>query len=178
MNVPPIFAPNVTLRFFVPEDAPKIFAMSQERGLREWLPDQVYDSEDAALDVLRYLIEAYATPGTPTLAPYVLGVCLAGSSQAIGHVGLSPLHGDVEIGYAIENRCQGQGLASQAVKAMSEWALVRFALPRILGIAAGENVASCKVLEHAGFDLVEESPGMLHGRSGLIRKYQKTRHVA
>jgi len=175
---PPIIARTVTLRYFVPEDAPKVFVMSQESGLRTWLPDQVYESEAGALEVLLYLIEKYRDPGAPSLAPYVLGVCLNSSSELIGHVGLSPFHGQVEAGYAIEDKHQGKGLASQAVRAMSEWALARFALPRLLGIVAADNAASCRVLQHAGFELAEESMGRLHGRSGLVRRYEKARQIA
>ena len=174
---PPIIAPRVTLRYFVPEDARKVFVMSQESGLRTWLPDQVYASEEQAFEVLQYLIEKCHDPGAPTLAPYVLGVCLNGSDELIGHVGLSPLNGQVEIGYAIEDRHQGGGLASQAVRAMSDFALARFDLPRVLGIVATDNAASCRVLEHAGFVLAEESLGKLHGHSGLVRTYEKARQV-
>jgi ribosomal-protein-alanine N-acetyltransferase len=174
----PIISRTVTLRYFVPEDALKVFVMSQEPGMRAWLPDQVYESEAHALEVLQYLIEKCRDPGTPSLAPYVLGVCLNDSGELIGHVGLSPVNGQTEIGYATEDRHQGKGFASQAVRAMSEWALTRFALPRVLGIVATDNVASCKVLQYAGFELIEESMGRLHGRSGLVRMYEKARQVA
>jgi hypothetical protein len=71
---PPILSRSVALRCFVPEDAPKVFAMSQESGMRTWLPDQVYETEARALEVLRYVTNTCRDPGTPALAPYVLGV--------------------------------------------------------------------------------------------------------
>ena len=170
---PPILSRTVALRCFVPEDAPKAFAMSQESGVRTWLPDQVYESEARALEVLRHLMEKCRDPGTPSLAPYVLGVCIHGSRELIGHVGLSPLDGQVEIGYAIEEGRQRKGFASEAVRAMAEWALPRFSLPRIIAIVAADNAASCKVLQNAGFQLAGESMRSLHGRSGLVRTYQR-----
>lgn len=170
---PPILSRTVALRFFVPEDAPKAFAMSRESGVRAWLPDQVYESEAHALGALRHLIEKCHDPGNPSLGPYVLGVCVHGSRELIGHVGLSPLGDRVEIGYAIEEGRQRQGFASEAVRAMAEWALPRFSLPRIIGIAAADNAASCKVLENAGFQLAEESIRSLHGRTRLVRTYEK-----
>ena len=164
---PPIVSASVTLRRFTADDGPKVFAMSQEAGLRTWLPDQVYESEARALEVVRYLIASYHDPGTPSLAPYVLGVSLNDSRELIGHVGLSPLRGQVEIGFAIEARHQGRGLACEAVGAMSEWALRRFELPRILGVVARGNEASCRVLQRAGFTLADESP--------LVRTYGRVR---
>jgi RimJ/RimL family protein N-acetyltransferase len=169
---PPIASGTLVLRCFVPEDAPKVFAMSQEAGVRTWLPDQVYGSEAHALEVLRYLIANYRDPGTPALGPYVLGVCRQDSGELIGHAGLSPLHGDVEVGFAIETASQGRGFASSAVRTLSEWSLRRFALPRIVGIVAADNEASIRVLQHADFRMTEESSRRLHGRSRLVRTYQ------
>lgn len=169
----PIVSQAVTLRLFVPGDAPKALVMSQEPGSRMWLPDQVYENEAAALEAMLYLIENCRDPGMPSVAPYVLGVCLNDTGELIGHVGLSPFKGEVEIGYAIEDIHQGKGLASQAVRAMSDWGLARFALPRIVGIVSTDNVASCRVLQRAGFELAEESEGRLNGRSGLVRRYEK-----
>jgi RimJ/RimL family protein N-acetyltransferase len=172
---PPITAGSVTLRCFTPEDSPKVFAMSQEAGLRTWLPDQAYENEARAREVLRHLIAKCHDPGTPSLAPYVLGVCLGGSRELVGHVGVSPLGGEVEIGYAIEEMHQGRGFASEAVRAMSEWALRRFSLPRILGVVASDNAASCRVLQRVGFTLADESLRELHGRCGIVRTYEKKR---
>jgi RimJ/RimL family protein N-acetyltransferase len=165
---------RLTLRHFVPGDAPKAFAMSREADSRAWLPDQVYESESSALEVLRRLIEQGNAPGTPSLGPYVLGVCSRDRGVLIGHVGLSPLGENVEIGYAIETARQGHGFATEAVRAMSDWGLARFGLPRILGIVAAENAASCKVLQNSGFEFAEESVRILHGRARLVRTYRKT----
>ena len=91
----------------------------------------------------------------------------------IGHVGLSPLDDQVEIGYAIEEKQQGNGYASQAVAAMADWGIRVLGLHEILGIVAGDNVASCKVLERCGFELASEAVGVLHGWRGAIKTYRK-----
>jgi ribosomal-protein-alanine N-acetyltransferase len=165
---------SLTLRHFILEDAPKVFIMSRESGMRSWIPDQVYEHEQAAFDVLRYLIAQYDDPGTPARAPYVLGICLRSSSELIGHVGLSPTRNQVEVGYAIESRYQGGGFASEAVAAMTDWGIRRFNLPLVLGIVASDNIASCRVLERADYILHDESTHCLHGVTRLVRTYQKT----
>jgi RimJ/RimL family protein N-acetyltransferase len=169
---PPITTSSLTLRLFVPEDAPKVFAMSREPGIRTWLPDQVYADVQSALEVLRSLITQCRDPGTPALGPYVLGICLTKSSELIGHVGLSPLTGEVEVGCAIEQRFQSRGFATEAIKALSEWGMLRFGLAHVLGIVATDNIASCRVLERAGFHFVDESMRSLHGRTRLVRTYR------
>src|SRR4030042_2240530 len=145
----PIQTSSLFLRQFVPEDSDKIFIMSQESGIKEWIPDQVYKDEQTALKVLNNLIAQDNDPGNPLYAPYVLGICLEKTSELSGHVGLSPLNNQVEIGYAIENKFQGCGYASEAVTAMAEWGLQYFGLYKILGIVLKDNIASCKVLENA-----------------------------
>jgi RimJ/RimL family protein N-acetyltransferase len=140
---------RLVLRPFVLADTPKIFAMSQEAGMRLWIPDQVYRDEEHADLVLRALIAFTDEPPDPRTRPYVLGIEHAG--ELVGHVGLSPARGSVEVGYAIEDACQGKGLATEAVSAMTRWGLTNLALPEVLGIVGVENVVSCRVLEKSGF---------------------------
>ena len=154
-----------------------MFAMSQESGIRKWIPDQVYEDERNANEALQYLIAQYRNEKAPAQAPCVLGIGLKSSSELIGHVGLSPLGSQIEIGYAIEVKCQNRGYASQAVTAMAEWGIQCLSLPLIVGVVSAENVSSCKVLEHAGFSLVEEAMGQLHDRKGIVRTYQRRNHA-
>lgn len=168
---PEIVVPALRLRGFVPGDAAKMYLMSREQGIMRWIPDQVYADEAHAQRVLAALIDATRDPGTPTRGPYVLGVCLAETSELIGHVGLSPFRGEVEIGFAVEDAHQRRGHATAAVRAMARWALPAFGLPRIMGYVADENLASCRVLEGAGFTLVERGTVTMHGRLRLARTF-------
>lgn len=168
----PFQTQNLLLRPFIPTDAGRIYRLSREPGIAEWIPDQVYDSEQVATDVLKYLIKCYDDPGNPTKGPYVLGVCLKESKKLIGHVGLSLLKDTVEIGYAIGQEFNGKGYATQAVTDMSLWGLKHFGLQEILGIVSHDNIASCRVLEKAGYVLIDEKQGQMHGREGLIRTYR------
>jgi ribosomal-protein-alanine N-acetyltransferase len=135
----------------VSEDAKKIFQMSQEEGMRAWMPSQVYRDEAHAVSVLALLISQYSVPADPKVGPYVLGVQLRSTGELVGHVGLSPLYDSVEVGVAIENSHQRKGIATEAVRAACHWAGEVFSLKAILGITAAQNVASQRVLLRAGF---------------------------
>ena len=163
---------SLFLREFTKDDTPKVFVMSQELGMRDWIPDQAYQSEEHAMKVLNYLIDQYGSLQSPAKTPCVLGICLRHSGELIGHVGLSPMRGHVEIGYAIEDKEQGRGYATQAVSAMSMWGHDKFGLTKILGVVASGNVGSCSVLEKSGFFLAHEKPGFLHGWYGGIMTYE------
>jgi RimJ/RimL family protein N-acetyltransferase len=69
----------------------------------------------------------------------------------IGHIGFSPLDGEVEIGFSVAHEYQRQGFASEAIVAASRWALQAFALDRIRGITSVANVASRRALMRARF---------------------------
>jgi RimJ/RimL family protein N-acetyltransferase len=170
-KIDPIPTASLILREFTKEDAPKVYAMSLESGIRDWIPDQIYRSQEHAAEVLDYLIDQYKELKSPAMAPCVLGICLRHSGALMGHVGLSPARGRAEIGFAIKCNEQGHGYATQAVSAMARWGHETFGLPGILGIAAAGNVGSCRVLEKSGFDLNREEAGALHGWQGLIRTY-------
>ena len=144
---------RLLLRPFTLVDTPKIFAMSHEAGMRRWIPDQVYRDEEHADQIVRALMAHTASEPDPRARPYVLGIEETATGVLVGHVGLSAARGSVEIGYAIEERLQGKGLATEAVRAMSGWGLEELSLPEVLGIVATQNASSCRVLEKAGFVL-------------------------
>lgn len=128
--------------------------MSREEGIARWIPDQVYRDEHQSEEVLRELMTYTDLAPDPRKHPFVLGVEHCGA--LIGHVGLSPAYASVEVGYAIERDAQGRGFATEAVKAMVDWALVDLGLPEVLGITDADNVGSRRVLERAGFARIRE----------------------
>lgn len=169
LHAPPLVLRRLTLR-----DASTVFRLSQEPGMKAWIPDQVYRDEQEAEEVLRFLMSHYHEHASPAQAPYVLGVVLASTGELIGHVGFSPFEQGVEVGYAIGDAHQGRGLAKQAVATASAWALETFHLDAILGVVAEANLASCRVLEASGFREISSTRRTLHGIEGMVKTYRLT----
>jgi len=142
----------LVLRPFELGDAAAVYAQSNEPACRQWLPSQVQADESEARALLQLLIDQYAAPADPRHGAYVLAVDHRNDGGLIGHVGLSPLDGEVEVGCAIAEAYQRRGLAVEAVIAVCHWAFDEFGLQRILGITAQSNHASRKVLARAGFE--------------------------
>jgi RimJ/RimL family protein N-acetyltransferase len=149
--LPSLETRSLKLRPLALRDARKIFQMSQEDGIRKWIPSQVYRDERHASAVLTFLISQYRADVDPRVSPYVLGIELKSTKDLIGHVGLSPLHGEVEVGYAVERSQQGKGIATEAVHAMCNWAAAKLPNAALVGISVGENLPSQRVLLRAGF---------------------------
>jgi [ribosomal protein S5]-alanine N-acetyltransferase len=169
----PITSSSLTIRAFTMADVSKVFQMSQEKGMRQWIADQVYHDEAQTTDVLKFLKSQYHDDASPAISPCVLGVCLRSTNELIGHVGLSPAKDGVEIGYAIAEAHQGRGYATEAVTAMALWGHKAFGLPKILGIVAADNVGSCRVLEKSGFVFSKEHFGKMHEWEGVIKTYER-----
>jgi RimJ/RimL family protein N-acetyltransferase len=165
----PLETRSLRLRHFVLEDAVALHALSDEPTSRTWLPSQVYRDHAHACAVLESLIAHYSTPGNPAEGPYVLAIEDRADGTLIGHVGFSPLDDEVEIGFSIAERRQGQGLASEAIGVASRWAFATFGLKRILGITSGANVASIRTLRRAGFVHLEDRVMNFQGTEQDVR---------
>ncbi len=161
----------LVLRSFEPGDAAALYAQSNEPAFRQWLPSQVYADEAEAGETIEFLIEQFADPADPRLGPFVLAVEHKVDGLLIGHVGLSALDDDVEIGFAIAEAYQRQGLAAESVVAACRWAFARFGLPEILAIAAQSNQGSRRVLARAGFEHREDRVMDFQGNEQAVSVY-------
>lgn len=162
---------TLVLRRFELGDAAAAFALSKESAYRRGLPSQVYADVIEARGVLKYLIEQFAAPADPRHGPYVLAIEHRRDGKLIGHVGLSPFDGEVEVGFAIAEAYQRQGLAVEAVVEACRYALGRFGLPRILAITARSNQGSRKVLARAGFEHHEDRVMCFQGKDQMVSVY-------
>ena len=78
--------------------------------------------------------------------------------------------GTTEIGYGIGENYQGCGYATEAVTAVSSWALEQEAISNVVAEVEQDNIASIRVLEKSGFAL----SGKL-GEEGPIYKIDQWR---
>lgn len=171
----PLRTRSLLIRPFVPGDVETLLALSQEDTLRTWLPSQVYRDATHTASVLEFLIGEYSHSADPRRGPYVLAIEYRADRVLIGHVGLSPLDDDVEIGFAIGQHHQRRGLASEAVEAVTRWAFEMFALDRIVGITAVANTASRRALVRAHFTHQEDTMMKFQGTDQTVSVYELSR---
>lgn len=131
---------SLLLRRLVVEDAAAMLSLSNEVTTPTSLPSQV--DRDHAHDVaIEHRIERVL----------------------LGHVGLSPLHGEVETGFSMTGHRRGLGLATEAIGRATAWAFQAFELDRTPGLTAVANVASRRTLERAGSVHEEDRAMKFHG---------------
>jgi len=140
-----IRTPRLTLRRVRLEDADDVFSFACEDIWTRLLPDarQPYQRRDAERWVARRFLAHWRTE--PTWAIEIDG-------RIVGWVGLNiePEHGQAELSYAMRPDLRGQGLATEAVRAVVDRVFLDTQLGRVWGRVDPLNVASVRVLEKVG----------------------------
>jgi ribosomal-protein-alanine N-acetyltransferase len=91
------------------------------------------------------------------------------SGRFIGDCGLQPLEltgPEVELGYDLHPDVWGEGLATEAARAVVRYAFGRLALEHLVAVVKPEHAASRRVLEKTGLALVGER--VAYGESLLM----------
>ena len=81
-------------------------------------------------------------------------VTLKENNKLIGYCGIAVDrindNDEKELGYRLDSKYWGQGLATEAASASIRYGFEKFKIPYILGIVESANIASVKVLEKVG----------------------------
>ena len=135
------------LRKYTLDDAEKNYLYSQEESRKKGIPNEVYADMQASRENIEFILSCYEKGGYP----YVYAVVLKDTDEYIGHISLSEITEGIEIGYAICEKHQRKGYATEIVRAYAAWGKKELGLEKIYGFTLPENMASIKVLENAGF---------------------------
>jgi RimJ/RimL family protein N-acetyltransferase len=141
---------RLLLREFDEGDVAPFFLMGSDPAVIRYTGDPAggLKSIEHALEVLRSRpIADYRTYG------YGRWACvLKASGEVIGFAGLKYLADvqEVDIGYRLLPAYWGQGLATEAGRAVLDYGRTRLGLERIIGLVDPENVASVRVLKKLG----------------------------
>jgi RimJ/RimL family protein N-acetyltransferase len=95
--------------------------------------------------------------------------------RLVGDVGISAVDGEpgvAKIGYTIAPAFQGRGYATEAVRALVDYAFETLGAERVRAFAAAENVPSLRVAENVGLRLVERFE---HRHGGEVVRYELAR---
>jgi RimJ/RimL family protein N-acetyltransferase len=151
MPPPVIEAGPLTLRPFAEADIPWVCEVSQDPGIQRNLAEVFapYRMEHAAFFVQQM---ARAAWDDGRRAEFLIED--ADGAGRLGRVGLDLRPHDpgaAEIGYWMDPRARGRGVATAAVRALCQWAFPELGLTLIEWRCETGNVASRRVAEKAGF---------------------------
>ena len=138
-----------TVRSWQLSDATSLVANANNRkiwiNLRDRFPHP-YTEKDA-----RFFLRSIRDMDEETFFAIAVG------DAAVGGIGFR-LQADVErvsaeIGYWLGEPFWGRGIATEAVVAVTRYAIERHKLTRVFALPFASNVASCRVLEKAGYSI-------------------------
>lgn len=97
-------------------------------------------------------------------------ITLPDSDLLIGSVGmgLEDTINEVEMAYFIDEEYQGNGYATEALRALFDWCMSVSDLPYLILTIDVSNAASCRVAEKAGFELFEKRTPISHKQPNMV----------
>ena len=138
---------NCVLRPLVPTDAPALARHANDRDVWLNLRDR-FPHPYAVDDALAYIGAVAARPRQTSFGVVVEG-------DAAGTITLLPgediARATAEIGYWIGRSYWGRGIATEAIRAATQYGFDSLALHRIFAVPFVRNPASSRVLEKAGY---------------------------
>jgi len=147
--VPALETPRLLLREMTPHDAPALHAVLGDEETTRWYPSGFTLAEVdewIARQISRY----------PSGAG-LLGLILKSTGQLVGDCGAvwQEIDGpaELEIGYHVHRHHRNQGLATEAARAVRDYAFTTHGCDHVVSIIRPENLPSRRVAEKAGLTL-------------------------
>ena len=150
-KIPPLRTERLTLRKMSVDDARDMYDYARRPEVTKYLLWYEHESEQQSYEHLSYIADAYRRGDY-----YDWAVTLTESGKMVGTCGYTSFnfeHGRVEIGYVLNPDFWGQGIATEAVSALTEFAFKELNANRVeIHFIEGNN-ASLRVAEKCGMTL-------------------------
>ncbi|MEO3947487.1 GNAT family protein [Gorillibacterium sp. CAU 1737] len=151
-HFPYITADEVTLRKTVPSDVDDLFELYSNENQFRHSPVMLRKTKEAVANMIGHFERDFLKKKL-----ILLGICLnSESDRVVGTVELfdyAPEVNAITIGYRLQNRVWGQGIATKAVAAMLEYLIGDLEINRVQAFVMPENEKSQHVLLRNGFTL-------------------------
>jgi [ribosomal protein S5]-alanine N-acetyltransferase len=150
---PPLAGTGFTLRPFRVDDFAAARALEADPAAARWVPSLPADDGTSVVS----FYEQCRRDGTLLH----LVIAAAEDDAYLGEAMLAPAeHGVGEVGCCVVPAARGRGVATSALRVLTDWALAELGLGRVQVFVAMENVAALRLAESAGFH-----------REGVLRGY-------
>jgi RimJ/RimL family protein N-acetyltransferase len=146
----PLETERLTLRPWTEGDFDAMFAMHSDPENARWLYNEPRDEDDTRAHLARKAA-AFAKPGDWLSA----AVVVRETGEVVGDVSMewvSEADRTAEIGFIFRRSAQGKGYATEAARALLDWAFGA-GFHRVVGRLEARNTASARVLEKLGMRL-------------------------
>lgn len=150
---------RLQLRHLVIEDLDDLFSLYQDPEIRKYFPEGILDYEDTK-EELEWHMNGH--PRHPELGLWA--TIHKDTGKFIGRCGLLPWDIDgrleIEVAYLLDKNFWHQGLATEAVNGIINYAFEKLNLLRLICLIDPENVASQRVAERIGMTFERKVDGI------------------
>jgi [ribosomal protein S5]-alanine N-acetyltransferase len=144
--------PRLTLRPFVPEDAPVLYRINQREGVLRYFPGSTPPSLEKVARFVAFQQKHWEKFGYGNWA-----IVPTGETEMAGWVGLQflPELNETEVGFLLDAPFWGKGYATEAARASLQFGFDHFDFDHIIALVHPENLASRRVIAKCGMSYVE-----------------------
>lgn len=144
LDRPILVTPRMMFRPFTSEDRGLLAELHRDPEVGRYMGG-VW-SDDQIAEALDRFVREHAERGHSKWAVFTTG------GEFVGRAGVSlwPATGELELGYAFRPHYWGQGLATEAARAIAHWTFANTAVEHIIAFTDPQNFGSQRVLERIG----------------------------
>jgi len=164
---------RIYLRPHTLEDADEFYKLNLDKEVIKYTGDSAFESVDDAASFLKSYLES----NEEGFGRYAL--ILIASNEYVGWCGLKRHDSFIDLGYRLNKRFWGMGLATEAAKISLEHGFNRLNLVEIVGRTHPENIASVRILEKLGmsFSGIDSCNGIDNAHIYKIDRWQFQQHL-
>jgi ribosomal-protein-alanine N-acetyltransferase len=155
---------RLLLRTFTLDDAPLVYELNLDPEVIRYTGDPIRDLDHAREVLEQTILPQYALYNHGRWAVHVKP-----DLTFIGWCGLKarPERNEIDLGYRFMQKAWGKGYATEAAFACLDYGFQKLGIPRIVGRAMSQNIASIKVLEkcnmhYIGEEIVDDHPALTY----------------
>ena len=161
--------PRLILRHLEPGDLDELYRLYRDPEIRAHFPEGMRTLAETR-EELEWFLNGH--PDRPELGLWA--TIERGTGVFLGRCGLLPWsidgQSEVELAYLIDKARWGQGLATEAARAIIQYAMEQLGLKRLICLIMPRNAASAAVARKAGMSFEREYTGEF----GLCHIYSRT----
>ena len=149
----PLETSRLTLRPFVESDFDAVFAMRSDPEVALYLYQEPLSPDETRSRLERNMALSAWTAEGDWLSVAVVERATGLTVGDLAFHWVSERDRTAEVGFVFDQRHQGKGFATEAARALLEWAFGSAGFHRVIGRTEARNVASARVLEKLGMRL-------------------------
>jgi ribosomal-protein-alanine N-acetyltransferase len=153
---------RLLIRTLSMSDLESVYSIVSDDDVLRFLPDDKMSRAQFS-GVLEWLIRCYAHNTEAKIIKFTLAIALKDAGTLVGWCGLGPLEFEqekIELYYGLAKDFWGQGIATEAGRAMVDYGFNVIGLKEIVAVVSPENMASKRVIEKMGMSFVKQVAGL------------------